>query len=164
MPVMPAGEPIDYRAMMEDALRGVIRRALIHAAEHGLVGDHHFFVGFHTDRPGVVLPESLRRQYPGEMTIVLQYQFRDLVVDDDTFSVTLNFNAVPKRLTVPFSAVTSFADPSASFGLRFVAAGAPAEDMPPAGDGADEAAAASGGAPRGEVVPFSRATRDKTGA
>ena len=160
MPPMPAAQNLDYRQMMEDALRGVIRRAMQHAADHGLPGDHHFFVGFHTDRPGVVLPGSLRRKYPGEMTIILQYQFQDLQVDEEGFSVTLQFDAVPKRLTVPFSAVTSFADPSASFGLRFEAADQPGEG-PASPDGEDrEGAPVPPAAPRGEVVPFSRAGSD----
>jgi hypothetical protein len=97
------------------------------------------------------------------MTIIIQYQFRDLVVSDEAFSITLNFNAVPKRLTIPFSAVTSFADPSASFGLRFEAASRPAEAAAPASPAADEAIVPPAPAPRGEVIPFSRAGRDKSG-
>ena len=55
------------------------------------------------------------------MTIVLQHQFRALQVDDDEFSVNLSFQSRSERLTIPFAAVTTFADPSVNFGLQFAA-------------------------------------------
>ena len=65
------------------------------------------------------IPDYLRAQYPGEMTIVLQYQFFGLEVTEELFSVTLSFNNVHERLTVPFAAITTFADPSVNFALQF---------------------------------------------
>lgn len=53
------------------------------------------------------------------MTIVLQYQFEDLSVDETTLSVTLSFNNIPEKLIVPLSAITIFADPSVNFALQF---------------------------------------------
>jgi hypothetical protein len=100
-------------------LRGVVRDALARAAREGLRGAHHFYVSFHTDTPGVVLPDYLRDQYPDEMTIVLQHQFWGLDVGDEEFSVTVSFQNRPEQLTIPFAAVTSFADPSVKFGLQF---------------------------------------------
>jgi len=108
-----------YDRMVEDALRSVVRRALIHAAEHGLPGNHHFYITFRTDHKDSDIPSALRDRYPGEMTIVLQHQFWGLEVDDEQFNVTLSFSDVPHRLTVPFAAVTAFADPSVRFGLQF---------------------------------------------
>jgi len=97
----------------------------------------------------VDLPPLLRRQHPDEMTIVIQFQFRDLEVHDDDFQVTLNFNSVPSRLTVPFAAITSFVDPAAAFGLSFSAEGVESE-----GDEAPALPGAKARTPRGEVVPF----------
>ncbi|KAA5605898.1 hypothetical protein F1188_08940 [Roseospira marina] len=106
--------------MVESALRGVLRDALrVVEAQGGLPGEHHFYITFETTRPGVVIPDRLRAQHPQDMTIVLQNQFWDLRVFDDALEVTLSFNRKRERLRVPFSAVTAFADPHASFGLQF---------------------------------------------
>lgn len=108
-----------YDRMVEDALLSVVHRSLTYAAEKGLPGEHHFYITFRTDHPGVDIPNHLRERYPGEMTIILQYQFWDLEVGDDIFSVTLSFSDVPEKLTIPFDAVAAFADPSVRFGLQF---------------------------------------------
>ena len=108
-----------YDRMVEDALLSVVHRSLNYAAENGLPGEHHFYITFRTDHPGVQIPDHLRERYPGEMTIILQYQFWDLEVRDDSFSVTLSFSDVPEKLTIPFDAVAAFADPSVRFGLQF---------------------------------------------
>jgi hypothetical protein len=105
--------------MVEDALRGVVRDSLRVAAERGLPGAHHFYVTFRTGFPGVDIPEFLKTQYPLEMTIVLQYQFWGLEVDNDKFAVTLSFHSQAQRLIIPLAAVTAFADPSVKFGLEF---------------------------------------------
>ncbi len=126
-----ADNELRYDRMVEDALRSVVSRALKHAAERGLSGDHHFYITFLTDHPGVVMPDHLRSHYPNEMTIVLQHQFWGLEVGPETFGVTLSFANEPERLTVPYAAVSAFADPSVRFGLQFdVGTGAfkPGED------------------------------------
>ena len=112
-------EGLRYDAMVEQALRSVVRRALSYAAESGLPGDHHFYVSFRTNDPGVDIPAQLRSRYPNEMTIVLQHQFWGLDVGEDAFGVTLSFSDVPERLTIPYSAISAFADPSVRFGLQF---------------------------------------------
>jgi len=108
-----------YDQMVEDALRSVVREALIYAVKNGLPGNHHFYITFRTDGQGVEMPDYLRERYPGEMTIVLQHQYWGLKVDDETFTVTLSFNDVPESLCIPLACVTSFADPSVRFGLQF---------------------------------------------
>lgn len=108
-----------YDRMVEDALRGVVRQSIEEVMEHGLTGEHHFYITFITDYPGVQIPDYLRDRYPGEMTIVLQYQFSDLAVDDENLQVTLSFNNVPEKLIVPLSAISIFADPFVNFALQF---------------------------------------------
>src|ERR1700733_14176745 len=112
---------LPYEAWTEAALRQVVARAVAHAGEHGLPGQHHFYITFRTDHPGVVIPPRLRAQYPREMTIVLQHQFWDLKVDEAAglFSVGLTFGGTPASLVVPLEAVTAFADPAVRFGLGF---------------------------------------------
>jgi hypothetical protein len=114
-----AGEELRYDLMVRDALRGVVRRALDIVAERGLPGDHHIYITFRSDHAGVLMADHLRARHPGEMTIVLQHQFWGLEVGEDAFGITLSFSDVPERLTVPFEAVISFADPSVRFGLQF---------------------------------------------
>jgi len=110
---------LSYERMVEDALRGVLREALKITAAQGLPGAHHFYITFDTTAPGVQIAASLKALHPNEMTIVLQHQFWDLVVEDDFFEIALSFNGVRQHLHVPFSAVTAFADPHAKFGLQF---------------------------------------------
>ncbi len=112
-------DQLRYDRMVETALRDVVRQALKKIAAAGLPGDHHFYVTFLTGGPGVEIPAHLAEQYPDEMTIVLQHQFEDLEVTDDQVSVTLSFNNAKERLTIPFAAVTTFADPSVNFALQF---------------------------------------------
>ncbi len=112
-------EILRYDRMVERALRSVVREAVREVIKDGLAGDHHFYITFLTDYPGVKIPDYLRERYPGEMTIVLQYQFYDLEVDDDHMGVTLSFNNVPERLEIPLPSITIFADPSVNFALQF---------------------------------------------
>jgi len=109
---------IDYEQLVQKALRSVVKEALLFAAK-GLPGNHHFYIAFATDHPGVDLPDYLKEQYSDEITIVLQHEFWDLLVEEDRFSVTLCFNDVHERLLIPFDAITSFVDPSVKFGLQF---------------------------------------------
>jgi uncharacterized protein len=108
-----------YDRMIEEALRGVVRRALRMVAATGLPGSHHFFISFRTAAEGVQIADYLHERYPDEMTIVIQHQFWGLDVTSEQFGITLSFNDVHERLVVPFAAITSFADPAAQFGLQF---------------------------------------------
>lgn len=169
------GEPLRYDQWISEALLGVVARALKIAATEGLPGDHHFYITFRTDDPGVEMPDHLRAQHPEEMTIVLQHQYWDLVAEDDAFAVTLKFQGRSTRLAVPMAAVTAFADPSVNFGLQLkvteeeageatgdatpadVIAGPAAAPSEPAGPEADdlepaEAGADAEAAKKGEVI------------
>jgi hypothetical protein len=118
--------------MVEAALRGVVREALARTAANGLPGAHHFYITFRTGVPGLALPDYLVAQYPEEMTVVLEHQFWDLEVTEERFSVTLSFQNRPERLTIPFDAITAFADPAVKFGLQFPGGAGEAETPVPA--------------------------------
>ena len=160
-----ATDHIRYDVLARDALRGVLRRVLTDAAEHGLPGDHHFFITFLSTAEGVKLSPRLLAQYPEEMTVILQHQFWDLTVTEDRFEVGLSFGGVAERLVVPFNSIKSFFDPSVQFGLQFEPADAPAASLPavpapaaptvptPAIENKDEPAKPSDGA---EVVRLDR--------
>ena len=112
-------EAIDYPMMIDNAMRGVVRSALEFVQTDGLPGDHHFFISFQTQFPGVQISPQLKDRYPEEITIVVQHQFWDLHVDDVGFSLMLSFNNIPEKLVVPWDSLTAFADPSIKFGLQF---------------------------------------------
>jgi hypothetical protein len=116
---MTAEPTIDYEGLAQEAMRGVVRTVLVRTAKSGLTGDHHFYISFDTESPGVSLSKRLKEKYPREMTIVLQHRFWDLIVTDERFEVKLTFDGIPERLVVPFSAIKVFFDPSVRFGLQF---------------------------------------------
>jgi len=120
-----------YDLMIEAALRDVVRETIETVAQDGLPGEHHFYITFQTKFPGVKVPDYLRKQYPEEMTIVLQYQFFGLKLEDDSLHVTLSFNNIKEDLIVPIDAITTFADPSVNFALQFQNAA----DLVPEGEG-----------------------------
>ena len=107
-----------YDALVDDALRSVVRRVLTQVAAKGLPGSHHFYISFRSTDPGVVLPDYLRAKYPEEMTIVLQHQYWDLIIGPESFEVTVSFNKQQERIKVPFAALSAFVDPSVRFGLQ----------------------------------------------
>jgi uncharacterized protein len=129
-----AEDLIRYEVLVLDALRGVVRAVLQRVLKRGIPGEHHFFITFDTQAPGVGLSKRLKDQYLHEMTIVLQHQFWDLAVTDDRFEVRLSFNNIPERLVIPFSAVRIFQDPTVHFALAL---------RPPEGDEAEKTEASS---------------------
>ena len=141
----PAQDLMHYEAMAQDALRGVVKAALRRAAApEGLPGALHFYITFKTEAPGVSAPPDLLGKYPDEMTIVLQHQYWDLAPGETFFTVTLKFGGQPKRLSVPYAAVTRFYDPSVQFLLQFETAQEPVrEELPETTPDADADAEAS---------------------
>lgn len=145
----PAQDQMHYEAMAQEALRGVVKAALRKAAlPEGLPGAHHFYITFKTEAPGVSGPADLLGKYPDEMTIVLQHQYWDLAPGETFFSVTLKFGGQPKRLSVPYAALTRFYDPSVQFLLQFEAPAVRAgEAQAPPGEAEAAAAPADPDAP-----------------
>lgn len=138
-------QTIDYGRLMHDAMRGLIREVLTQVADHGLPGDHHFFITFDTTHPEVEIADWLKARYPSEITVVIQHWYEDLEVDDDGFGITLNFGDQPEPLYIPFDALRTFVDPSVEFGLRFETQDSDEEedeeedeDLPPPPQGSGE--------------------------
>ena len=117
---MPS-DSIQYDVLAREALRHVVHDVLEMARKEGLPGEHHFFITFQTNAPGVSMSEDLRKEFPEEMTVVLQHQYWDLEVTRDQFSVKLAFGGVP-----------AFFDPSVQFGLQFTSTPSEEEEQAPA--------------------------------
>tara|TARA_B100000123_G_scaffold231949_1_gene181816 strand:+ start:939 stop:1523 length:585 start_codon:yes stop_codon:yes gene_type:complete len=117
--LMQKPEEFRYDLMVDQALRGVVKDILARVAEEGLFGEHHYYITFQTNHPGVALPESQRKAHPDNITVVLQHRFWDLKSEDDHFSVGMSFDGMPTTVVVPFDAMLAFVDPSANFMLTF---------------------------------------------
>lgn len=118
-----------YDILIQDALRGAVKKILAEVGRTGLPGEHHFYIAFDTTAPGVRISSRLKERYPQEMTIVLQHQFWDLAIGEHAFEVGLSFGGVAEKLLVPYSAIKGFFDPSVQFALEFDP-GKTAEELP----------------------------------
>src|SRR3546814_14820289 len=88
------------------------------SSDLSLPGEHHFYITFKTQAPGVDIPAHLIAKFPDEMTIVLQNRFWDLRVEEDHFRVGLSFNQSPSLLTIRYAAITAFVVQLVAFGLK----------------------------------------------
>ncbi len=149
---------IDYGTLMHRAMRSLIQSVLTDVGQNGLPGAHHFFITFDTTHPDVAIADWLRQRYPGEMTIVIQHWFDNLVVTDEGFSITLNFGNNPEPLVIPFDAVRTFVDPSVEFGLRFESNSDDDDEDDEDEDGDDDPGADSADAPKqdAEIVSLDK--------
>ena len=110
---------IPYDDVVQEALRAVVGRVLGEVALNGLPGNHHFYITFKTQAPGVSIPSHLHERFPTDMTIVLQHKYWDLKVESEHFEVGLSFSQIPSHLVIPYSAITAFVDPAVDFALQF---------------------------------------------
>ena len=125
---------IRYDILAQEALRGVVKKVLQEVARTGLPGDHHFYITFDTNYPGIRMSSRMKDKYPEEMTIVVQHQFWDLETTDNGFSIGLSFDNIPESLLIPFAAIRGFFDPAVQFGLQFDASEEELDDTAEDGD------------------------------
>lgn len=78
-----------------------------------------FLFVVNTKHKGIVLPKYIKKQYPEEITLVLQHQFANLNVEGNYFSVDLSFNGKIEKIVIPFSSLIVFSDQKAGIELRF---------------------------------------------
>jgi hypothetical protein len=110
---------IGYDEIIEKSMRLVIFETLKKIEKTGLPGGHYFVLTFVTKAPGVSVSKTLLEKYPEEMTIVIQFQYKDLVVEKERFKISLSFGGKHEKLVVPYASINSFSDPSMSFALKF---------------------------------------------
>ena len=108
---------LDYDLFLQNSKRYMIREILKQVADEGLSSENHFLISFRTNREDVLIPDFVRAKYPEEITIILQHQFENLIVNDTFFEVDLAFGGVHSTLRIPYTAITQFGDPSQNFGF-----------------------------------------------
>tara|TARA_B100000378_G_scaffold246304_1_gene217624 strand:+ start:336 stop:782 length:447 start_codon:yes stop_codon:yes gene_type:complete len=111
---------IDYQNILKKNMINVLKDVLKNIEENGLKGGHHLYITFLTNHPKTLLPRWLKEKYPNEMTIVIQYEYYHLTVNEDNFSIGLSFNDVKADLVINYESIISFADPFANFGLKLI--------------------------------------------
>jgi len=109
---------IDYGDRINTAILGVVKDILKDLSDSKISSNHCFYISFKTKDKNVKISDNLKKEYPNEMTIVLQNQFWNLVVKKNSFSVTLSFNKKKESLEIPFKSVTKFYDPFVKFSIQ----------------------------------------------
>ena len=110
---------IDYKALIENAMLGMVRDILKKISQSGLPDNHHFLITFFSKSKGVIIPHWMKEKYPDKMTIIIRNWFENLNVTEKKFDISLNFNNTVEHLTIPFSSLELFADPSVDFAISF---------------------------------------------
>ena len=108
---------IEYQNILDKNMLNVFKDILFHIKEKGLSNNDQLYITFITNHQNVELPNWLRQKYPKEMTIVIQYEYYDLKINKNNFSISLSFNDILTNLKIDYNSIISFADPSANFGL-----------------------------------------------
>ena len=111
---------INYSQILKKNMLNVFRDVLKNIQVNDLQEGHHLYITFQTDVKKVVIPDWLKAKHPKEMTIIVQYEYWNFKVKNDSFNIGLSFNDIKVDITVPFDAVISFADPYANFGLKLI--------------------------------------------
>ena len=110
---------INYKALIDNAMLGMVKDMLKEISQRGLPKNHHFLITFFSNSKGVVIPDWMKEKYPEKMTIIIRNWFENLNVTDKKFEISLNFNNTVEHLTIPFSSLELFADPSVDFAISF---------------------------------------------
>ena len=111
---------INYHKYLKKNLINVFKDVLLDVKQNGLKEGHHIYISFLTKNPGVKISKLLKHKFPKEMTIIIQYEYWNLLVENDLFEISLSFNDIKENLIIPFNSVISFADPYADFGLKLI--------------------------------------------
>mgnify|MGYP003329697876 CR=1 FL=1 len=108
---------IEYQKILDKNMLNVFKDILKNIKDNGLSNNNHLYITFLTNYKNVELPNWLKQKYPQEMTIIVQYEYYDLEINKNDFSITLSFGDIKTNLKINYNAIVSFADPSANFGL-----------------------------------------------
>ena len=108
---------IEYQKILNNNMLNVFKDILKNIRDNGLSNNNQLYITFLTNHKRIEMPNWLKQKYPEEMTIVIQYEYYDLQINKNNFSITLSFNNIETNLKIDYNSIISFADPSANFGL-----------------------------------------------
>ena len=108
---------IEYQKILHKNMLNVLKDILKNIRDNGLSNNNQLYITFLTNHKNVELPNWLKQKYPQDMTIIIQYEYYDLEINNNNFSITLSFGEIKTNLIINYNAIVSFADPSANFGL-----------------------------------------------
>ena len=108
---------IEYQKILDKNMLNVFKDILTNIRDNGLSGNNQLYITFLTNHKNVELPNWLKQKYPQEMTIIIQYEYYNLEINKNNFSITLSFGDIKTNLKINYNAIISFAGPSADFGL-----------------------------------------------
>ena len=108
---------INYQKILDKNLLNVLKDILKNIRDNGLSSNNSLYITFSTNHKNTELPDWIKRNYPEEMTIIIQYEYYNLIINKNSFNVTLSFNNIKTKIKIGFDAIISFDDPSANFAL-----------------------------------------------
>ncbi|WP_425363480.1 ClpXP protease specificity-enhancing factor SspB [Candidatus Tisiphia endosymbiont of Hybos culiciformis] len=108
-----------YQQFLNECMLEFVKKILARIRVDKLQMNQLLYISYRTDNPAVVLSSRIKERYPKEITIVMQYQFEDLTIGDNGFSVTVSFDGIKETINVPFDSLISFIDPNSGYSLRF---------------------------------------------
>ena len=108
---------IEYQKILDKNMLNVFKDVLRNIKNNGLTSNNHLYITFLTNHSKVIIPTWLKNKYPEEITIIIQYEYYDIEINKNYFSITLSFNGINTNLQIGYDSIMSFADPSANFGL-----------------------------------------------
>ena len=111
---------IDYYKILRFNLINTLKDILKIIKKDGLGYDNHLYITFDTNNNKVISPKWIKEKYPEQMTIIIQYEFWDLIIKDEFFKIALSFNDIKVNLNIPYDSIISFADPKSNFGLNLI--------------------------------------------
>ena len=110
-------DTIEYKKLMHTAICSVIKNALATVAQLSNHHNIHIAISFLTNYKGVVLPDHVKNNYPREITIILQHQFRNLQVSNNSASVVLSFQGKEETVIIPYCSIIKYIDVHQGFAL-----------------------------------------------
>ena len=109
---------INYTKVLRKNLINVLKDILKDVKKNGLINSQHLYIAFKTNHHKVILPDWLKKKFPKEMSIVIQYEYWNLEIYKNSFDIELSFNNKIAKLIIPFDSIIFFADPSTKFSLK----------------------------------------------
>tara|TARA_B110000438_G_scaffold209111_1_gene200946 strand:- start:1203 stop:1631 length:429 start_codon:yes stop_codon:yes gene_type:complete len=111
---------INYPKILKKNMLNVFKDIILYIKNNGLDKGHHLYINFDTTNKKVVIPDWLKAKHPEEMTIIIQYEYWNLNINNTIFEITLSFNNIKSNLIIPLESIISFADPFGNFGLQLL--------------------------------------------